>query len=105
MTSAYDPRLPVPPSPEARVGAGLLALAYGRAGNRLRARQILADMIEACSELADVVAQRAAGALPERLLLRAAERLLEVLPTDAEVIRTDASDHLPVVVTATLDGR
>lgn len=26
MTSAYDPRLPVPPSPEARVGAGLLAV-------------------------------------------------------------------------------
>lgn len=26
-------------------------------------------------------------------------------PTDAEVVRTDASDHLPVVVTATLDAR
>ena len=31
----------------------------------------IVDMVEACSELADVVAQRAAGAVPERLLLRA----------------------------------
>lgn len=60
-------------------------------------RERIVDMVEACSELADVVAQRAAGAVPERLLLRAAERLLEVLGEAATRVSPDTRADYPQV--------
>ncbi len=60
-------------------------------------RERTADMIEACSEFAEVVAQRAAGTVPERLLLRAAERLLEVLGEAATHVSPDTRGDYPQV--------
>lgn len=41
--------------------------------------QRIADILDACAELAAVVELRTAEAAPEQVLLRAAERLLEII--------------------------
>ena len=66
--------------------------------------QRIADMVEVCSELAEVVADRAAGVVPERVLLRAAERLLEVLGEAASHVSADARANHPEVDWQGLSG-
>lgn len=57
----------------------------------------IADMVAACEELAEVLAQKAGAGVPERILLRAAERLLEILGEAATQVSPDARARYPQV--------
>lgn len=57
--------------------------------------QRIADILDACHELATVVQIRAASAVPEPVLLRAAERLLEIISEAASTVTDEARDSYP----------
>jgi uncharacterized protein with HEPN domain len=59
--------------------------------------QRIADILDACHELATVVQIRAASAVPEPVLLRAAERLLEIIGEAASTVTDEARDRYPGV--------
>lgn len=56
--------------------------------------QRIADILDACHEIATVVQIRAASAVPEPVLLRAAERLLEIIGEAASMV-TDEVRRIP----------
>lgn len=57
----------------------------------------IADMVAACAELAEVVGQRKRGGVSEMVLLRAAERLLEILGEAATQVSPDTRAGYPQV--------
>jgi uncharacterized protein with HEPN domain len=57
----------------------------------------IADIVAACSELAEVVNQRAGGGVSEMVLLRAAERLLEILGEAATQVSEQTRARYPQV--------
>ena len=59
--------------------------------------QRIADIIDACGELDTVVALRAAGSTSELVLVRAAERLLEIIGETASNVSEEVKDHHPDV--------
>jgi len=54
-------------------------------------------MVATCAELAEVVGQRERGGVPEMVLLRAAERLLEILGEAATQVSPDTRALYPQV--------
>lgn len=59
--------------------------------------QRIADIIDACGELDAVVALRAAGSTSDLVLVRAAERLLEIIGEAASSVSEDVKNHHPDV--------
>jgi len=59
--------------------------------------QCIADILDACDELGGVVALRSKGEMSEQVLLRAAERLLEIVGEAASNISESAMSLHPAV--------
>lgn len=59
--------------------------------------QRIADILDACHEIATVVQIRAASAVPEPVLLRAAERLLEIIGEAASMVTDEVRAEYPGV--------
>ena len=57
----------------------------------------IADMVAACAELGEVVAQRERGGVSAVVLLRAAERLLEILGEAATQVSPETRTRYPQV--------
>ena len=57
----------------------------------------IADILDACDELAGVVRMRSAGQVPEPVLLRASERLLEIIGEAASAVTHEARGSYPGV--------
>jgi uncharacterized protein with HEPN domain len=59
--------------------------------------QRISDIVAACAELAEVVAERQRGSVSETVLLRAAERLLEILGEAATQMSPQTRARYPQV--------
>lgn len=57
----------------------------------------IADIIDACDEVATVVAMRSRAQAPESVLTRAAERLLEIIGEAATAMSTEGKERFPDV--------
>jgi uncharacterized protein with HEPN domain len=59
--------------------------------------QLVADILDACDELEGVVSLRSEGQVPDEVLLRAAERLLEIIGEAASNVSDAGMNQYPVV--------
>ncbi len=59
--------------------------------------QRIADMLDACDELSEVVTLRSTGTTSDQVLIRAAERLLEILGEAASNVTPEAMAAYPDV--------